>query len=92
MTRIKLLLLAVIAVLLTGCGAWKPIVKTVDDIARFHCASFYSARQKVSLEDAWEAYCKTREAWAPWIDPVLSAKQAGDEQAEADPIELPAGE
>jgi len=60
-----------------SCATVKPILRTLDDVARWHCARYYSGVQAVSIEDAWEAYCKTREAWAPWIDPVIRAQQEG---------------
>jgi hypothetical protein len=81
--RIKLLLIVLAALLVTACGAFKPIVRTLDDVARFHCAQHVSGARGVSLEDAWEAYCKTREAWSPWIDPVIRAQAEGVEIAES---------
>ena len=82
MTYLRLLCLSA-ALLATGCVGFKPVVKTIDDVARFFCAQHFSEAQKVSIEDAWEAYCKTREAWAPWVDPLLEAKQQGNLAAPA---------
>ena len=73
--------IALCLLLLTaGCGFWsgaKPIVRTVDDIARDMCVKFFSERNSLSLEDAARAYCKKREDWARWIDPILAAQQEG---------------
>jgi len=80
--RIARLLAATLVILsVTGCAWWqkdvKPIVSTVDDIARSMCAMFYGERMGVSPEEALKTYCKLREQWAPWIDPALASMQAG---------------
>lgn len=83
MSSHKLLLAFAAALLVSGCAGWKPVVRTLDDIARIHCANYFAKVQGVSLEDAFEAYCRTREAWAPWIDPVIRAQSEGVETVEA---------
>lgn len=55
----------------------KPYVSTVDDIAKSMCAKYYGDALGVSVDDAFEMYCRTREAFSPWIDPALASVQAG---------------
>jgi hypothetical protein len=78
---IRLAVLTVAMLLLSGCAWWqktgKPIVSTVDDVARSMCAMFYGERMGVSPEEALKTYCKLREQWAPWIDPALASMEAG---------------
>lgn len=83
MTRLKLCLAVLVALLCAGCAEWKPIVRTVDDVARLFCARHYSQAVGVSVEDAWEAYCRTRDAWAPWIDPLIQAQAQGGATVQA---------
>jgi hypothetical protein len=77
MTNLKLCIVALLALMAPACASMKPIVKTIDDAARFFCAQHYSQLQGVSLEDALESYCRARENWAPWIDPLLAAQAEG---------------
>jgi len=81
MRSLKLMLATLVAVVaLQGCAFWqkvKPIVSTVDDIARSMCAQWYGEQMGMSVDDALKLYCNTREAWAPWIDPALAASKMG---------------
>lgn len=83
MNRLKLCIVALVALLCAGCANWKPIVRTVDDVARLFCAQHQARLQGVSVEDAWRAYCRTRDAWAPWIDPLIAAQAEGTATAQA---------
>lgn len=84
MNRVKLCLVVLAPLLLAAtCAQFKPIVRTIDDVARWMCAQHHSQLQGVSLEDAWEGYCRAREDWAPWIDPLLQAQAAGTMAAQA---------
>lgn len=78
---IRLAVLVATIFLLNGCAWWqktgKPIVSSVDDIARSMCAMFYGERMGISPEQALETYCKLREQWAPWIDPAIASMEAG---------------
>lgn len=89
MNRLKMCIVAAVALLCAGCADWKPIVRTVDDIARLFCAQHQARLQGVSVEDAWEAYCRTRDAWAPWIDPLLRAQAQGTAAAQAEAASAP---
>lgn len=66
---------------LSGCASMKPVVRTVDDLAREACNFYFSDRMGISLEDAARTYCKVREDWAPFIDPLLRAQEEGGELA-----------
>lgn len=83
--RIRLWVLMTFATLFlaSGCAAWswnedvKPVVRTVDGVARELCALFYGDAMGISLDDAARVYCSLREQYAPWIDVVLAGAQAG---------------
>lgn len=107
MNLIKLYLWILACVALVSCAAWqkaKPLVSTVDDLARSMCSVFFGQQNGISIEDAARLYCDTREKWAPWIDPVLAGTQAGgqarlgtalgdpSEEPPENPPSLPAGE
>ncbi len=77
---------AILAILLgsfavQGCAAVKPVLRTVDDMAQALCAQYYADAVGVSFDDAARLYCRTREAWAPWIDPLLKAQAEGNVSA-----------
>lgn len=67
----------VLALLLVtpGCANWKPSARTVNDVARELCSLFFAERQSISIEEAAETACETREQLDPWIEQVLAAKQ-----------------
>lgn len=65
----------VLALTSTSCG-WKPVARTANDVARDLCSIFFSERNKISLEDAAETACKTRDQLDPWIEQILAAKKA----------------
>lgn len=64
----------------TGCAFWqeaKPVVRTVDDLARDACSLFFGEKMGLDVVDAARAYCATREEWAPFIDPMLAGMDQG---------------
>ena len=82
MREAKLLVLAAcatvlvtFAVWLSSCAEFKPVAKTVNDVARDLCAIFYGKKQGISVEDAAKAFCATEKQIAPFLDEVLSAEQ-----------------
>lgn len=78
------LLVAVVALLcLPGCAAWKPAVRTTNDVARVLCGEFFGQKMGMSLEDAAKKFCETRDDLEPWIDAVLAAKRNAAPKAEA---------
>ena len=82
-------LIVSVAFSLTSCAGIKPVIKTIDDLAQDACGMFFADRMGISWEDAARAYCNTREALAPFIDPLLEAQaKAGGEAAAAQGIEL----
>lgn len=77
---------AMLALLLVlpGCSAWtaaKPVVRTADDLAQEACALFFGDKMGIDVVAAARAYCATREAWAPFINPILAATHEGGELA-----------
>jgi hypothetical protein len=65
----------VLALGLPACSSWKPTARTVNDVARELCSLFFAERQSISIEEAAETACETREQLDPWIEQVLAAKQ-----------------
>ena len=70
MSKIRPVLLAVLVILATGCGSFKPIARTVLDIARAGCEMF-AAEQGLSLSDV----CATEKQLQPFVDGLLAAKR-----------------
>lgn len=74
---------------LVGCSVFsspevKNVVRTADDAARALCAIFHAERQGISVTEAFDAVCKTREVWEPFYRPVLQAQKAGRSGASPD--------
>jgi hypothetical protein len=70
--------------LLPSCAAWKdakPVLRTVDDIARSLCGQFFGEKQGISVEEAARKFCQYRDDYAPWIDGALALKQSGGKAA-----------
>lgn len=59
---------------LGGCSVVKPVVKTVDDVAKDLCAIHYGEEFGVSFDEAARKYCELRKDWAPFIDPLVRAR------------------
>jgi len=78
---LKLIFATTLALYLTACGAFwdnaKPYVQTVDDVAKSMCANYYGETMKISVDDAFKMYCRSRDAFSPWIDPAIASMQAG---------------
>ena len=73
MKKIRLALLLVVALLTTGCANFKPIARTVLDVARAGCEMF-AAEQGLSISDV----CATEKQLQPFVDGLLAAqRQAG---------------
>lgn len=66
----KNLLIALLVLPLSGCAEWKPIAKTVVEVARGAC-SLFAEEQGLSFKDV----CETEEQLRPFVDSILSAKQ-----------------
>lgn len=64
-----------VALLLSSCSNWKPAARTVNDVARDLCSMFFAESQGISIEQAAETACKTREQLDPWLREILAAKQ-----------------
>lgn len=73
---LTLVTLALVCLGLSGCANWKPAARTVNDVARDLCSLFFAEKQGISVEQAAELACETREQLDPWIAEVLAAKQA----------------
>lgn len=73
----SIVLVVALCLPLPGCAEARPILRTVDDVAKNLCALFYAEKQSLSVEDAARSFCRTRDAWEPWIDEALRAQQAG---------------
>lgn len=71
----RIALLTLVAVSLSGCAGWKPAARTVNDVARDLCSMFFAESQSISIEQAAEVACKTRDQLDPWLREVLAAKQ-----------------
>ena len=70
------LLIALPLLLVTGCPGWKPIVKTINDLAYDLCvAEMAKEKPTLSAEDVGKAFCTGEEALKPFIDAILTAKQ-----------------
>ncbi len=67
-----------------ACSSAKPILRTVNDVARSMCAIFFAERQGISIQDAARAFCATENALRPWIDEALKAQAAAAARAEAE--------
>jgi hypothetical protein len=72
-----------VALLLPSCAGWKPVVRSVNDIAKDLCVAHFGAKSKLSLEDVAKQFCETREDIEPWTDAILSAKREAAPIAEA---------
>lgn len=79
--RMTALLALLLVVALPGCASWKPVARTADGIAESLCAHFFGEKQGISLEEAADQFCATREDLEPWIDQVLAAKQKAGKAA-----------
>jgi hypothetical protein len=80
--KLSLLVLSATAFVLiasvgTGCASVKPVIASIDEIAQTLCAKHHQETMGLSLDDAAEFYCKTREAYEPWIDAALSSVKVG---------------
>lgn len=70
-----------LGLVLPACSSWKPVARTVNDVAGELCSIFFAERQGISIEDAARTFCRTRDQLEPWIDQVLAAKQAASKAA-----------
>lgn len=61
----------------SACASVKPIARTVFDVAELLCALHFSEKRSISVEEAGEAFCATREQLDPWLDEALAAKRRG---------------
>ena len=64
---------------LPGCAAFqsaKPVLQTADAVAQQACALFFGERNRMSVEEAAEAFCKAKEQYQPWLDAVLRADRS----------------
>jgi hypothetical protein len=73
-----LLCIVMAAFIVQACAAFKTAVKTADDIAaQLLCAQSKAELTGISVEEARDAYCSTRDTWRPWLDAVLKARRTG---------------
>lgn len=64
---------------LPGCAAFqsaKPVLQTADAVAQQACAVFFGERNRMSVEEAAEAFCAAKEQYQPWLDAVLRAERS----------------
>src|SRR5690606_805028 len=64
---------------LPGCAAFqsaKPVLQTADAVAQQACAVFFGERNRMSVEEAAEAFCAAKEQYQPWFDAVLRADRS----------------
>jgi hypothetical protein len=74
------------AVGISGCSAWttaKPVVRTVNDVARDLCVTHFGEKSKLSPEEVAREFCERQKDLAPWLDWVLAAKQGAAIKAKA---------
>jgi hypothetical protein len=71
-----LVVLMLAGLLLGSCANWKPAARTVNDLARDLCSLFFAESQGISVEQAAETACNTRDQLDPWLREILAAKQA----------------
>lgn len=72
------ILCVVLAAFAFNCAAVKTAVHSVDDeAAQLLCAQSKAELQGISVEQARDAYCSTRDTWRPWLDAVLKARRMG---------------
>lgn len=88
----KIVLLIAVVAMTAGCGNFKPIARTVLDVARAGCEMF-AAEQGLSISDV----CATEKQLQPFIDGLLAAKRQhgathGVERCADVPAEAPAPE
>jgi len=73
-----------LALAVTGCAGAKPVIRTINDIAKDACALFFSEKQGISIEDAARGICATREVLDPFIREILKAQQLAGASAGRD--------
>jgi hypothetical protein len=71
-----LVVLTLAGLLLGSCANWKPAARTANDLARDLCSLFFAESQGISIEQAAETACKTRDQLDPWLREILAAKQS----------------
>lgn len=74
-------LLLLSALTLPACASWRPVTRTVNDVAGDLCAVFFAEKKGLSLEEAGRTFCRTHEQLQPWLDQVLAAQQAAGRAA-----------
>ncbi len=87
---LKLVLMAAILATsilsLQACAGLKKAVLTADDVAaQLLCAQNTSELKGITVDEARDSYCSTRETWRPWLDAVLRARRAGAAMAAGKP-------
>ncbi len=61
-----------------ACVSVKAAVQSADDVAaQLLCAQSKAELQGISVEQARDAYCSTRDTWRPWLDAALQARRMG---------------
>lgn len=60
-----------------SCAGSKPYLRTADDAATWACSAFYGKKQGLSLDEAAQAFCKTKAQLQPWLDQLLALERQG---------------
>lgn len=74
-TMFRMSLVALVLLFMPSCASFKPIVRTIDNLAKEACAMYFGEQMGVSLEDAAKAYCNTRKALDPFVTELLKAQE-----------------
>ncbi len=90
-------LLVLALALVCGCAALEnsldpetvATVTSIDDVAQGLCAISFGDEMGVTVPEAAETYCDTREKFAPWIDPALASMKAGKLPVPCEPNAAP---
>jgi len=70
-----IVIVAIAAVIYTGCGAIKPIIRTIVDIATLLCENAASEQPISALQGKTpQQFCKVKANVQPFIDQVKYAK------------------
>lgn len=69
--------------MLPSCASWKPVVRTISDIAKDLCIEHFGAKTGLSPADVAKKFCETRDDIEPWTDALLAAKRDAAPIAEA---------
>lgn len=72
----------IVSLVFAACAALKPAILTADDVAaQLLCAQASAEKKGITVDEAKDAYCSTRDTWRPWLEAVLAARRLGAARA-----------